>query len=150
MQKFEMAAKNGRKKIFGKNHYLTLQIPWCQKFDKNISHHFQDKCDFAFMQEIKMAAKNLWKTFFSEKLPDDSGDSLRLQKPLPRKKAFLHFTQKFKMAAKNLGIKFVWKNCQMILQIPCGSKISSKSLYLTPFLRYLRFFIFIIKKNCGM
>ena len=34
---------------------------------------------------------------------------------------FLHLTQKFKMAAKS--------------HIPCGSKISSKSLYLAPFPR---------------
>ena len=51
----------------------------------------------------------------------------------------LQFLQKFKMAA-NLGeTKFFenWKNYSA--EISCGSKISSKSLYLARFLRYKHF-----------
>ena len=68
---------------------------------------------------------------------------------------FLHVTQKFKMATKLVGKQFLRKigsrpqipcgpcqnsrivktifrkNCQYTLQIPCGSKILSKSLYLS-------------------
>ena len=48
---------------------------------------------------------------------------------------FLRLTQKFKMDAKN-GRKVIFaKSHQYTLQIPRGSKISSKSLYLTPFPR---------------
>ena len=52
---------------------------------------------------------------------------------VPEINLFLHFTQKFKTAAKNGGKEIFVKCCQSTLQIPCGSKISSKSLYLTPF-----------------
>ena len=50
-------------------------------------------------------------------------------------KAFLHFTQKFKMETKNGGKAIFVECCQYPLQIPCGLKISSKSLYLAPFPR---------------
>ena len=43
---------------------------------------------------------------------------------------FLHFMQKFKIAAKN-GVKIFCKQLQMTLLIPCGSRILSKSLSLT-------------------
>ena len=52
---------------------------------------------------------------------------------------FFHFGQKFKMAAicgegKSFG------NCQeYIAQIPCGSKLSTKSLYLAWLRRYKQF-----------
>ena len=42
--------------------------------------------------------------------------------------AFLHFMQKFKMAAKNGGTPIIRKRHQYTLQVPWGSKISSKLL----------------------
>ena len=54
-------------------------------------------------------------------------------------KCVLRITQKFKMATKNGG-KVIFAKCrQYTLQITCGSKILSKSLYLTPFPRWMRF-----------
>ena len=44
---------------------------------------------------------------------------------------FLRFTQKFKMATKNGGKMIFEKSSQLTLQIPWGSKISLKSLYIT-------------------
>ena len=49
------------------------------------------------------------------------------QNPIPKINVFLHFTQKFKMAAKNGGKAIFVKCCQYTLQIPCGLKISSIS-----------------------
>ena len=45
-----------------------------------------------------------------------------------RDKHVLCFMQKFKMATKSGGKTIFGKNRQYTLQIPCGSKISSKSL----------------------
>ena len=54
---------------------------------------------------------------------------------VPKINLFLHFTQKFKMAAKN-GRKAIFVKCRhYTLQIPCGLKLSLKSLYLAPFPR---------------
>ena len=52
---------------------------------------------------------------------------------------FLGKIRKFKMAAI-CGKRKVFENCQeYIAQIPCGSKISTKSLYLTRLRRYKQF-----------
>ena len=64
---------------------------------------------------------------------------------IPEINAFLHFTKKFKMAAKNGG-KAIFVKCRhYTLQIPCGSKLSSKSLYLAPFPRLMHFLHFTQK-----
>ena len=51
-QKFKMAAKSGRKTIFGKSRQVTLQIP-CRSKIACISLHFRDKRVFAFYAEIQ-------------------------------------------------------------------------------------------------
>ena len=64
-----------------------------------------------FMQKIKMAAKSGGKAIFGEKPPIDSADTLRVKKSVKitlsrtvsKINALLHFTQKFKMAAKSCG-----------------------------------------------
>ena len=65
-----------------------------------------------------------------KKSPDDSADTLgvknlivlALSRTVSEKKTFLHFTQKFKFAAKNDGKTTFGKNRQMILRIPWGQK----------------------------
>ena len=54
-QKFTMAAKSGTKAIFSKVTSRLCRYPACPKFRQNhsISHHFQDKCTFAFYTEIQ-------------------------------------------------------------------------------------------------
>ena len=69
------------------------------------------------------------KSSISAKIQDGS------QNIVPKKNVFLHFQQKFKMAAKNGGGAIFVKCRQYTLQIPCRLKISSKSLYLSPFPR---------------
>ena len=67
---------------------------------------------------------------------------------VPEINAFLHFTEKFKMAAKNSGKTIFVKCCHYTLQIPCGSKLSSKLLYLAPFPR-LYVFVFYTESQDG-
>ena len=63
------------------------------------------------MQKFKMAAKKGGKVIFCEKSPVDSADNLQvrnfveitLSPTISEIYAILHFTQKFKMAAKNGG-----------------------------------------------
>ena len=43
------------------------------------------------------------------------------------------------MCLKLHQVKALWDNCSA--EIPCGSKISSKSLYLAGFLRYKHFYV---------
>ena len=59
---------------------------------------------------------------------------------------FLQKIQKFKMAAFLARQNFFenWDNYST--KIPCGSKISSKSLYLARFSRYKHFCVFLIWK----
>ena len=59
---------------------------------------------------------------------------------------FLRKFRKFKMAAILGETKFFenWENYSA--EIPCGSKISSKSLYLARFSRYKHFCVFLIWK----
>ena len=54
---------------------------------------------------------------------------------------FLRKILKFKMAAIFGKTKFFLKIGMVTLQIPCGSKISSKSLYLARFSRYKHFYV---------
>ena len=71
---------------------------------------------------------------------------MTLQKPWGSKISLKHLT----VSKINDGKTIFGKDWQMTLWIPCGSNISSKLLYLAPFLRYIRFFIFIVKKNHGV
>ena len=64
---------------------------------------------FAFYTEIKMASKNGRSTIFLEKSPVDSPNTLQVKHfveiavscTVSEINAFLHFTKKFKMVAKN-------------------------------------------------
>ena len=59
---------------------------------------------------------------------------------------FLHFWQKFEKSKwlPFLGRENFFENCQeYIAQIPCGSKLSTKSLYLARFRRYVYVFCYV-------
>ena len=95
-------------------------------------------------QKFKMAAKSGGKMFFfCDKMPVGSADTLRVKNfveiapscSVSEINTFLYFTQKFKMAAKSSRKMIFEESCQQTLQIPCGSKILSKLLYLSPFPR---------------
>ena len=78
---------------------------------------------------------------FGKKCPDDFEYNLwmenffkiALSHTVSKINAFLCFTLKFKRPIK--WREMSEKKCQMTLNITCGSKISSKLLYHTPFLR---------------
>ena len=83
------------------------------------------------------------KPFLAKKDADDSTHTLRVKHvikiALPRTVSkinmLLHFPQKYNIAAKT-GRKVIFCiKFHMSLCTPCGSKISLKLLYLTPFLR---------------
>ena len=96
-----------------------------------------------FMQKFKMATKRGMKMNFWQTVADDSVNTLQVKNfveitlslTISEINAFLHFKQKFKMAAKNGGKTIFGKKLQINLHIPCGSKISSKSPYLLRFSR---------------
>ena len=81
------------------------------------------------------------KNDFWQKVADDSAYTLGVKTfvkiTLPctfsREKQFLRFMQKFNMATQNGGKIIFGKKWQIILLIPWGLKLSSKSLYLAPF-----------------
>ena len=97
----------------------------------------------AFYTEIQDGCQKWRENDFCEKSPENSVDTLwvknfveiALSDSVSEINAFLRLTQKFKMAAKSGGKTIFEENCQKSLQIPCGSKISSKSLYLALFPR---------------
>ena len=94
-------------------------------------------------QKYTISAKSGGKTFFGEKLPVEFSYTLwvknfveiALSRFVSEIKAFLCFTQKFKIAAKSGGKTIFGKSRQYILHIPSGSRILSKSLYLALFWR---------------
>ena len=65
-------------------------------------------------------------------------DQIAVSHTISQINAFLRFTQKFKVAAKNGRKAIFWKTRQLTLGIPWRSKILTKMLYLTQFSRYLR------------
>ena len=69
-QKFKMAAKNGRKTIFGKVSSKLCRSSVEQKFRQNrcISHHFEDRCVFAFLRRNSRWLPNMAGKQFSGKL----------------------------------------------------------------------------------
>ena len=89
-----------------------------------------------------MAAKSGGKLIFCEKSPVDSAYTewvknfveIALSHFVSEVNVFLCFMQKFKMAAKSGRKRFLQEVSSRML-IPCASKNSSKSLYLTPFTR---------------
>ena len=90
-----------------------------------------------------MAAKNWRDNNFSQNITDDSVytlwvknfTELAVSRTVSKINVSLHFTQKFNMAVKKGGKSIFGKKLQITLDIPCRSKILSKSLYLTPFAR---------------
>ena len=79
-----------------------------------------------FYTEIQVGRQKWQENNFCASSPADSMwvkniVEIALARSISEINAFLHLTQKFKMAAKS--------------QIPCGSKILSKLLYLAPFKR---------------
>ena len=89
------------------------------------------KCFFFFLEKWPVdCAHTLWVKNFIE---------ISLSRTLSEINGCLHFTQKFKMVAKNGGKIIFGKSRRYTLQIPCGSKISSKSLYLAGFSGYKHF-----------
>ena len=104
--------------------------------------------------EIQDGLQNWWENDFGEKAPDDSVDTLvgknfaeiSLSYTVSMINEFLHFKQKLKMAAKNGGKTIFGKVASSLFGYPGGKTFDQKSPYPTPFLRYLRFFIFISKK----
>ena len=96
---------------------------------------FRDKLIFVFYTEIQDGRQKWRKNNLGEKLPADCGypGVKNLSCTVYEVKAFLCFTQKFKMAARNGGKTIFGKSRQLTQHIPCGLKISSKSLYLADF-----------------
>ena len=84
-----------------------------------------------------------WESDFWGKSPVDSADTLRvknfvkitLSRYVSEINPYFRSTQKFKMVAKSGGKTIFGKSRQYSLQIPWGSKILSKSLYLALFPR---------------
>ena len=117
---------------------------WVKNFvEIALSHSISEVNVFLrLMQKFKMAAKSGGKTFFCKKLPVDSADTqwvknfveIALSHSVSEINTFFCFTQiqdgRQKWRENNLGGKVASR-----LQIPCGSKISLKLLYLAPFLR---------------
>ena len=69
-----------------------------------------------FWQKLQMTVYTLWVKNFAE---------IALSRTVSEINVFLHFTQKFKIAAKN-GMKLIFgKQLQITLLIPCGPKILS-------------------------
>ena len=98
---------------------------------------FLEECFFFFT--LYAEENDLW-----GKSPIDSADTLQGKKicqncssrTFSEINALLRFTHKFKiMVDKNSGKMIFEKKCQLPLQIPCGSTILSKLLYLAPFPR---------------
>ena len=96
-----------------------------QKFRRNrsILLCFRDKHVFAFNTEIQDGRQKWQENNFCEKSPEDSVDTLRVKNfveiALPCSvseiNAFLHLTQKFKMAAKSGGKTIFVKSRQKTL-----------------------------------
>ena len=113
------------------NSAYTLRVKNFVKI--TISHLFRDKCAFAFDAEIQDGCQKWRKCDFCLKLPVDSSYTLRdknfvkiaLSRNISKINSLLHFTQKFNIAAKS------YEKLPVHSGHPCGSKISTKSLYLT-------------------
>ena len=107
-QKLKMAAKNGRKSIFYKNCHDSL--PGVKNFiEITLSHTISKINTFFVLYRIsRWPTKMAGKLFFWQKVPDGSADTLgskivqiALSCFVSKVNAFLDFTKKFLMAAKN-------------------------------------------------
>ena len=111
-----MATKSGGKTIFAKSHQQTLQTPWGSKISAKSLYRI-----FVFNTEIQDGRQKWWENvFLGEIMPVDSEDTLWiknfveivLSRSVSEINTFLHFTQKFKMAAKSGGKMIFGKNRQ--------------------------------------
>ena len=123
-QKFKMAGKNGGKTIFHKSCQLTLWTPWGSKilFKSLYLAPFLRQIHFYVLRRNlrwppRMSGKRLLEkvrypgvNFFFK---------ISLSRTIFEINAFLHFTQKFKMAAKSGGKRISGKSPQT-LRIPWG------------------------------
>ena len=130
------------KQFLGKVASRLWRYPAGQEFVKiTLSRSISEiNAFFALYAEIQDGRQKWRENNFGEKSPVDSADAVWVKtfvesRSVSKTNIFLHLTQKFKMAAKSGGKTIFGKLCQQTLQIPCGSKILSKSLYLIPFSR---------------
>ena len=141
-QKFKMAAKSGRKTIFGEKLPVnSADILGVKNFA--LSHTVSEiNTILRFKQKFKMAAKNGGKTIFGKSL--EYTLQVTWGSKICRNCFISHRFQDKCVFVFYIEIQdgHLWrendleKSRQQTLQIPCGSKIVSKLFYLTPFLRY--------------
>ena len=114
MQKFKMACKSGRKVIFVKSCQYTLDTLWVENFDEIALSHTVKKteanlcfCLFGknskwlpFLKRVKLF-ENCNKEFAKIPCGSKNSDEITLSRTVKEIAAnlFLHFWQKFKMAA---------------------------------------------------
>ena len=136
-----MASKSGRKTIFGKISSRLCRYLRVKNFVKiTLSHSVSEINRFLHLtQKFKMATKSIRKTIFGKissrlcrYLRVKNFVKITLSHSVSEINRFLRLTQKFKMAVKSGGKTIFAKKRQWTRQIPCGSKILLKSLYLTP------------------
>ena len=135
-----MGSKSGRKTIFRKIDSRLCRYPADQKFCRNrsISLHFQNKRVFVLNGEIQDGRHKWQENDFCEKLLVDSADTLRvknfveiaLSHSVSDINAFLHLTQKFKMAA---GKHFLKKVPSRLCSYPVGQKFCRNRSISLPF-----------------
>ena len=163
-----MAAILGERNFFLKFGMATLQIyPVGQKFRRNRSvlQGFRDISIFMFCNFCEKFENSKWPPFLARQNFFQNWENYSAEIPCGSKISskslylaqfsrykhfcvlqFLRKFRKFKMAAI-LGERIFfekWENYSA--DIPCGSKISSKSLYLARFSRYKHFSVFLIWK----
>ena len=103
---------------------ITAFLPFTQKF--KMATKSGGKVIFVKCHQYNLQIDTLWVKNFIK---------IALSRTVFKINAFLRFTQKFKMSAKNGGKAIFVKSHQWTLQITCRSEISSKSLYLEQFPR---------------
>ena len=118
MQKFKMVVKG----FFGKVTSRLCRYPVGKKIcgNRSISLCFRDKPVFALNAEIQDGHQKWGENDFWKKSPVDSADNLwvknfveiALSRSISKINVFLHFTQKFKMAAESGGTTIFRKSCQ--------------------------------------
>ena len=139
-QKLKIAAKLAGKRLLVKVTSNSADTMWVKNFiEITLSRTvFQDKCVSVFYSENQDGVKkfffeNCQWTLHNPACPNFV--KIALSRTVSEIIAFLRLKQKFKMSAKNAEKTIFGEICQQTLLIPCGSKISLKSLYLTPLSR---------------
>ena len=115
---------------------------------------FQDKCVFVFYTEIKDGHQKWWENDLGEKLPVDSYHGgqifveIDLSRPFSDINLFFAFYAEIQDDCQKWQENDFWEyllnESAETLRV---KKNSPNSFYLSPFLRYFRFFIFIVMKN---